>query len=244
MHRTFAQHTDLSLDEIILTDPNEIHHLHKVLRKKEGDAIRIFNGEGMEADGRITHISKKDIQINILSRREIPHDSTITHLILACAIPKKEKFEWIIEKATELGVIEIFPIITQRTEFKFNPQHCRKKEERYQTVAINAAKQCQRLIIPKIHPIRRIRDLLDQTDHHTKIILPCLINNRQPIKEVFENAHHEKIMLMIGPEGDFTDQEITFALGRGAIPVSLGNTVLKVETAAISSVAFIKMFLM
>lgn len=242
MHRTYAENLDFSLEEITINDKTEVHHLRDVLRIRPGDTIKIFNGNGEEADGEIITLSKKEAQIKILNRQKVDHTENIPYIILACAIPKKDKFEWIIEKATELGVAEIFPLKTERTEFHVNAERTKKKNERYKTVAINAAKQCQRLTVPKIHPITSFKDIFDQLSDDTKVFIPCLINDRKSLKLALNNITNNKFMFVIGPEGDFTNKEIESAIQHGAIPVSLGETVLKVETAAIVSVAFAQMF--
>lgn len=243
MHRIYAENSDLSLEMITVNDKAEIHHLRDVLRMNPSDNIRIFNGNGEESDGEIIHITKKKARIKILNRRKIHHDAGNPYIVLACAIPKKDKFEWIIEKAAELGVMEIFPLKTARTEFHIKADRARKKNERYKTVAINAAKQCRRLIVPKIHPMTSFEEIFDRLDNDTKIFIPCLIEKRQTLKSALHITAPQKMAFLIGPEGDFTEKEVRLAIEKGAVPVSLGETVLRVETAAISAIAFTQMFL-
>ena len=115
----------------------------------------------------------------------------------------------------------------------------KKKALRYQTVAINASKQSKRTIIPIIHPITKFSDVLKSIDKNVAAFIPCLLGKRKKLCDVFKtNSTYKKIVFFIGPEGDFTPQEIESALSAGCITVSLGDTVLKVDTAAISVIAF------
>lgn len=149
MHRFFVPNADLNHKHLTITENKEIHHLTHVLRLKTGDTIIIFNGKGQEALAQIKGLNPNRIELALVAPvKESPHNA-IT-LTLACAIPKKAKFETIIEKCTELGVDRIIPVLTQRTEIHLTGQRQEKKQQRYATVAINAAKQCQRNFCPAL----------------------------------------------------------------------------------------------
>jgi len=236
MHRFYCPQLNSSSPQISILEQEEIHHLRHVLRMKEGDQITVFNGRGQEASGRILSYHQKEVRIQICSVQE--RKERAPWLILACAVPKKSKFELIIEKATELGVHEIIPLKTQRTEISLNEERSKKKNQRFQTVAINASKQCQRATVPVIRPITKFSSALDDLSTRSRIIIPSLMGDRKNLLETFrEIKSPQAISFLIGPEGDFTKEEYVQARKSGCLPVSLGETVLKVETAAISALA-------
>ena len=241
MHRVFFPHSDFSTQEILLTDEKEIHHLLNVLRLKKNDKINLFNGQNREASGTIIAINSNGVKIQINEVKKF-HSQNAT-MILACAIPKKSKFEFIIEKTTELGVAEIIPLRTQRTEINLNEERLIKKNLRYQTVAINAAKQCRRQNIPIIHTITDFSTAIAQLSQRTTLLIPSLIEPRIPLLQALNQMNpKQNISIFIGPEGDFTPEEYALAKAKGCTAVSLGETILKVETAAIISVGCSQLF--
>ena len=236
MHRFYCPQLNLHGAQVAITDSKELHHLRDVLRLKKGDVLTIFNKEGEEATGRILGSQSAQVTVAIESLREdIPTPPVI---ILACAIPKKSKFELIIEKATELGVDEIIPLKTKRTEIDLKGDRLARKVFRYQDVAANAAKQSRRLRVPVIHPITDFTSVMKLFLKETTIFIPSLAGERKNILETFISVPSpSRVAFLIGPEGDFTPQEYAFARTHGCIGVSLGETVLKVETAAVVAVA-------
>ncbi|MFA5060238.1 MAG: RsmE family RNA methyltransferase [Candidatus Omnitrophota bacterium] len=242
MHRFFCPQENFIQTTLTITDQKEIHHLKNVLRLKEGDRIVLFNGQGKEADATITSIAENAIEVSLSDIRQ--DEKKNFTIILACAIPKKAKFESIIEKCTELGVDEIIPLKTQRTEVIFSKEKMPDKVKRFQTVAINASKQSNRKTIPAIHPVLSLSEALKHIDNSTLALIPHLSGKRKSLHEIMsQNPHAKKIMFFIGPEGDFTPEEIALAIKSGSIAVSLGETTLKVDTAAISVVAFAQLLL-
>jgi len=205
----------------------------------------VFNGEGEEASGTIARLDKSQVEINIIDVSKSPADRGPV-IVLACAIPKKAKFEFIIEKATELGVAEIIPLITERTEVRLNREAATHKLARYRTVAVNAAKQSQRATVPVIHPVVSFQKFIGSLTAGDKIFIPWLSGERKAITDVLVSADREtaspsrKMIFCVGPEGDFTPAEVKAAVEAGAVPLSLGETVLKVDTAAITVVALAK----
>lgn len=236
MHRFFCPESSLDNPQVLITDPKELHHLRNVLRLKKGDTLTVFNNQGEEATGRIDNIQPAKVTVAIESvRKDIPDRPVI---VLACAIPKKSKFESIIEKATELGVDEIIPLKTKRTEMDLKGERLERKILRYQDVAVNAAKQSRRLRVPVIHPIADLAAVLKSFTKETAVFIPSLSGERVKIFEAFKSvASPSRVAFLIGPEGDFTPQEYDLARAHGCIGVSLGKTVLKVETAALVAVS-------
>ncbi len=229
--KTFTPNTTVTL-----TNKEELHHLTHVLRLKNNDIITLFNGKGEEAEARILDIQSNQTLINIKSVQT--HKATHPKIILACALPKRSKFELIIEKATELGVDEILPLLTKRTEILLTGERLIKKTKRYKIIAINAAKQSKRSTLPIIHDPCQFKRALTLLMKSSLTFMPSLLGKTQPIFEAFKQADKKtSYSFMIGPEGDFTPQEYKIAHEAGCIPISLGKTVLKVETAAICSIS-------
>jgi 16S rRNA (uracil1498-N3)-methyltransferase len=243
MHRFYCPQPHYSTSKLILTDNEEIHHARDVLRLKPGEKIICFNGQGEEAEGVIESINNKKIIVEILSTHIRSHRGP--RIILACAIPKRSKFEWIIEKTTELGVSEIYPIETERSEIHLDEKRQVLKTRRYQLVALNAAKQCQRSTIPEIHSSIDFKKLLSHFHggQNIKMLIPSLMGERVNIFQALSSFKTPKtIAIFIGPEGDFTEKEYAYASQMGCIAVTLGETILKVETAAITAVACANIF--
>ena len=241
MHRFFSN-IDLKDRSVEITSPDEIHHIRTVLRLKKGAAVCLFNTAGEEAYVTLTAITSRKICATV--DRFISHpDGKAPGIILACAIPKKAKFELIVEKATEIGVTEIVPLVTKRTDIRLTEERAGKKQTRYEKIALNAAKQSQRNTVPVIHPCQRFGDAVARIAPTGMTLIPWLEGERTLLPEALaaENINNaSSIMVMIGPEGDFTRDEVARAVKAGAIPVSLGKNVLKVDTAAIVSVALIR----
>lgn len=238
MHRFYCPQSNLENPQVIITDPKELHHLRNVLRLKKGDEVTIFNKQNEEATGRIDNIQPAKVSVAIGSVRKDMPDLPV--IILACAIPGKSKFELIIEKATELGVDEIIPLKTKRTEMELTGDRSQRTVARYRSVAVNAAKRSQRSRVPVVQPIADLASTLKSFTKETTVFIPSLPEGgeRENILEAFKTVPSpSRVAFLIGPEGDFTPQEYNLARSQGCIPVSLGKTVLKVETAALVVVA-------
>ena len=129
MHRFYCPNTDFSPQKITISNPGEIHHLKNVLRMKQGDQVSLFNGQGDEVTGVIENMNALQVQVQITQRHE--KKCSAVSIILACAVPKKSKFETIIEKCTELGVDEIIPMRTARTEVILKEERLESKDDRF-----------------------------------------------------------------------------------------------------------------
>lgn len=241
MHRIYAPCADFSQKTVVIHDLSEIHHALDVIRLETGQDVIIFDGNGQEAQGQLIQSDPQSLIVEIDSHRRFV--SNRPWITLACAIPKRAKFETIIEKTTELGVDEIIPLITQRTQVRFTQEQAVKKAHRFYAVAINAAKQCQRAVLPRIHPAVKYEKcfglIKEGPNQGAMLFIPCLAANLRPLVQVLpQRPLPKRIIFFIGPEGDFTPSEINMACVNGCVPVSLGPTTLKVDTAAIAVVAF------
>jgi 16S rRNA (uracil1498-N3)-methyltransferase len=242
MHRFYSADADFNQKKLIITDPDEVHHMKDVLRLKKGAVIQIFNGKNEEADVLVDVFTANGLKVNVQSVRQALKAKG--RIILACAPPKKDKFEWIIEKCTELGVDDIIPLKTKRSEVIFTTERMVGKLARFEKIVMNAAKQSKRMNIPKVHGMTDLADVLKGLDPKGIHLFPSLNDHPVHIKEALSQASSDQtITIFIGPEGDFTPDEVRMAKEAGCMPVSLGNTVLKVETAAVATVSFVRFLL-
>ena len=205
-------------------DKEESKHIVKVLRKKEGDTIFITNGLGFLFDSEIILASEKKCEVKIVKETFQQPDNFYTHIAVA---PTKmnDRLEWFLEKATEIGIHEITPIICDHSERKVY------KIDRAEKIMQSAMKQSSQYFLPKINePISFIEFL--KKEHTTeKFIAHCEKNQKDLLQKSIKA--NQNILLLIGPEGDFSVKEIQLALKNNFIPVSLGNNRLRTETAGI-----------
>jgi len=208
----------------LVFDKEESKHIIKVLRKKEGDILHVTNGLGFLFVTQITAASDTKCTVKIISfeKQETPKFSL--HLAVA---PTKmnERFEWFLEKATEIGIQEITPIICEHSERKVI------KTERFQKILETAMKQSLHYYLPILNKPIAFRDLIKQELKGQKFIAHCSATDKKSLKK--ELKVNEDVTILIGPEGDFSVKEIELAIANKYIPVSLGKTRLRTETAAV-----------
>lgn len=242
MHRFYFPKTFPETNEHLTIEAGqELHHLTHVLRCQTNETVELFDGKGTQAVAKILSLNTHNANLKMIKVSKEKQKQIYT--ILACAIPKRSKFETIIEKATELGVDEIIPLMTKRTEVILKGDRAQKKQKRYEAISINAAKQCGRSTLPFIHEITRFPKALSYLKSNSEMIMPSLTDNSEPLFSHLKSLKSpNRISLLIGPEGDFTAQEYTQAHHEGAKPACLGSHVLKVETAALIALGCIQLY--
>jgi 16S rRNA (uracil1498-N3)-methyltransferase len=206
----------------------ESKHCSRVLRLSVGDSVSLIDGRGGLYEAEIVNESKKHVELRITKSTQ-GYQKRNHHVHIAIAPTKNiDRVEWFLEKATEIGIDEITPIICERSERKV------VKEDRLQKVITAAVKQSLQAYHPVLNPAITYTELLQQQTSATKLIAHCIDDDqRQYIKDLVQ-AHGNYLML-IGPEGDFSPQEISSALSQGFMPVTLGTTRLRTETAALAA---------
>ena len=238
--RIYCPRANITRDRIIISDPGQIHHLSSVKRLKKGDRVVVFDGESQEYECVIDSIAKDKAELSVVkTRKAVPVKLDLT---LACALPKKVKMDYIIEKTVELGVDRIIPIKTERTIVEYSPEKAKEKLKRWQAIAIEASKQCGRIKLPQIEPISEFNKVVTQAKDYKLAVIPYLGLDNKPLKDIFHDFRPASVIIFIGPEGDFSPREIKLAKENGCIGASLGDLVLKVDTAAISVIAFSRLF--
>lgn len=205
-------------------DKEESKHIIKVLRKKDTDILFVTNGLGLLFKTEITLASDNKCTVQILGVEKVAPSKFQLHLAVA---PTKmnDRYEWFLEKATEIGIHEITPIICDRSERKV------VNKERFEKILLTAMKQSNVLFLPKLNEAITFKEFIKLKNDGLQLIAHCEETDKKSLKSVLKPG--ENITLLIGPEGDFSEKEIALALENNFIPVSLGNTRLRTETAAI-----------
>ncbi|MFO7890547.1 MAG: RsmE family RNA methyltransferase [bacterium] len=218
-------------DEELVISGEEAHHLSRVMRKKKGDCIWAVDGEGGAYEVEIYNKDKKKIQCKILKRRRCIGEP-VANLTLAQGVLKKEKFELLIQKATEIGVSRIIPMLSKKTVVKPG----KNKKARWSTIARSAMKQCCRSIIPEITEPLSLNKVLSQGIDCSLRFIAQAQEDSKPLQHYFtdsKNFFHKKALIVVGPEGGFTEEEVNLAQEQGFKKISLGPRRLRAETAGI-----------
>lgn len=243
MHRFYSPSQNITSKQIIIDDKSELHHLKDVLRLESNDKVIIFDDEGNEYDCLVKNIFKNKVVLEIKSK-QVPSGKERMALTVACAIPKKLKMDEIIDKLTQLGVARIIPLLTERVIVRLDKAKESHKTVRWQKIAMASAKQSHRSNLPIIDSVRDVKEvlLMAKDSFDLKLIPTLLDSKRKSLKEIFCHSNPRNVLVFIGPEGDFTQEEIDLAISSGCIPVSLGKLVLRVETACIAVASFIRLY--
>lgn len=214
--------------------PDAAHHASRVLRLRVGDTVQLFDGQGRECHGVLGDMSGKQVLVSGIMQVEADLESPLP-VLLAQALSSSEKMDWVIQKATELGVTEIQPLATERSVAKLSPERAARRTEHWQQVAISACEQCGRNVLPVIHPPLDIMAWLQQmraSGNSKYILLPqgaaSLLSQPRP---------QGTVTLLVGAEGGFSQTESESALLAGFTRIRLGARVLRTETAAVAGLA-------
>ncbi len=241
MHRFFVPSESISGKKIIVSEAKQAHHIQDVLRLKTQDELVIFDEK---ANDYVCVIEKLKPELTLFIKKMTPFPGGTKKILLdiACAIPRKSNMDDIVDKLTQLGVDKIIPLKTRRTIVKLDEKKKQQRLGHWQRVAQAASQQSQRSVLAVIEPLRDIQELLPDSQEYDLKLIPTLVGERKNIKEVLEGSHPKNILVLIGPEGDFTPEEISLAKKCGCVAVSLGRNVLRVETAAVAAASCIKLF--
>jgi 16S rRNA (uracil1498-N3)-methyltransferase len=220
---------------------SELHHLSDVLRLQKGDEITVLDGVGGVYDVLLVSVSTHLAIGEIRSWKQV--EPSPIEVTLIQGISKSDSMDMIIQKATELGVYKIIPALCQRTVPNFTTEKAQKRVIRWNQIAVEASKQSRRPFFPKIHDITKFNDSLNVSQADLKLIftVPSIDSVcPQKLKDILrQRTDTKKVQIIVGPEGDFTDDEINDALSVDAIPVSLGSNILRTETASIAGLAIV-----
>jgi 16S rRNA (uracil1498-N3)-methyltransferase len=238
MHRIYIPPENISETSLILP-AEQRHRITRVLRLNPGDTLIVFDGQGKEYRVTLNKGKNKELEGNIESITSINRDPEL-EITLMQGIPKFEKMDLIVQKTTELGIKRIIPVITERTIPHLTQQKIKLRVDRWQKIAIAAAEQCGRSIIPIISPITSFELGLEIIKSQDTKLFFWEEERTTTLKSVLQAMIiPQSTVIIIGPEGGFTKEEAALAVKSGAISVSLGSRLLRTETAPITALSIL-----
>jgi 16S rRNA (uracil1498-N3)-methyltransferase len=217
---------------LLKIEGDEVKHIRKVLRLKAGDEILVFDGSGKEFEGAIVEERRSSVMVKVRGIFSSKGDSSL-EVTLAQSLLKGEKMDYLIQKATELGVNEIIPFFSARSVPVLEKSRRPNRHHRWEKIAVEASKQCGRGVVPKIESLQDYSSMLRAapTDHLRLILWE---GDGLKLKEVLERSGEKtKIFFVIGPEGGFSPDEVDKAKRAGFVAVTLGKRILRAETASL-----------
>lgn len=220
------------VNEFVL-DENSSRHIVQVLRMKTGEILRLTDGKGLSALATIHDPNKKRCIVNITEKQIQPPPQCHTAIGLSL-LKNTSRFEWFLEKATELGIDEIIPLISARAEKQ------QFRIERMRSILESALIQSQQVWLPTLQPPQSIIPWMEQVQADQKFIAHCEPGSKRKFSEVIDRNLSSQLIL-IGPEGDFSEEEIRLAIQAGFVPVGLGENRLRSETAAVAAAAVLRL---
>ena len=231
--------------EQIVLGAEESVHIRRVLKMKAGAICRVATGDGREYRVELTEIDANESTARIIERlpRRPPSPTSIS---LGLPLLKGERFEWVLQKACELGVDAFYPLMLERCEIRIQEKRSAERHRRWRRIVLEAAKQCDRVPPPVAHPLGDLEGFLAGTKDFDLKIMGYLGEHAMPVKEALSRVRREatgaplRLALLTGPEGDLTEEESGQALDSGFLPVSLGPRILRADTAPVAIVTIVQ----
>ena len=243
MHKFFTP-KELINGDVAKIIGDDVKHIYKVLRISEGEKVTLNNCEGVEYLGKVTSVSKQEVLIEILEKLESNNESDVK-IYLFHGLPKSQKMDLIVQKGTELGITEFIPTITHRVDVKLKGEF--KKLDRLNRIALEAAKQSKRSIIPKVLEPIEFDEVLEKMNSLDLLIVPYENANNFGIKTLINELRKgntidniKNIGIFVGPEGGIEEYEIERLKDKGAHIVTLGKRILRTETAGFVATSLIQ----
>ena len=237
MHRVLISRQEVSGSRIVIATPEIVRHLG-VLRVRAGESIECFDGAGTVYRGRVAQCLARRIEIDVTGQRTEP--AAAPRITLAVGLIRPERFEWIVEKATELGVASVVPLYTHRARSRPAGGGAATRSARWQRIAAEAAAQSGRAFVPIVSEPQEFDEFVGGLRGQPALL--CTLQADGAGLDALSGAYRgtDALTLLIGPEGDFTDDEVALASAAGARAVRLGRGVLRSETAAIAALAIVQ----
>lgn len=231
--------TRLGSHAAVVLEGEPSHHLLRVLRLGVGDTLTLFDGWGGEYPGEITALDKKHVHIRTGAHLQRECESPLS-IHLGIAVSRGERMDWIVQKATELGVTALTPLVTEHTGVKLDAGRAAKKVQHWQQIAISACEQCGRNRPPVLHAIQPLQQWLVATEARRK----CVLHHRAASEGLGDvaGAMPGSVALLIGPEGGLSEAEISAAEQAGYSALRLGPRVLRTETAPLAAIAVLQAY--
>ncbi len=239
MHRCYAPGGDIQAGATLVIEGEEARHALKVMRLRVGDECEVFNGSGQAAVARIAATAGSSC-LTLADLRPLPPMPPVAGITLALAIPKGSNMELIVQKAVEMGVQRIVPLITERTIVRLDARDAAAKTAKWSRTVLEACKQCGVNTLPVVEMPQSYAAFLQRTDLPGLKLQCAIVPHARPLRALLENARaagQRECVLLIGPEGDFSPAEYAAGEAAGYLPTSLGPIILRVETAVFLAAA-------
>ena len=226
-------------DREITIEGSDVNHIRNVLRMKPGEQVMLCTGQdSRDYRCEITEIAEAYVRAEILEVEENGAELP-SRLYLFQGLPKSDKMELIIQKAVELGVYEVIPVVTRRTVVKLDAKKEEARRKRWNAISESAAKQSKRMLIPAVSPVMDFREALEYAGSLDVRLIPYeLAEDMGKTRKILEGIRPgQSVGIFIGPEGGFEKAEVELAMEKGVVPVTLGRRILRTETAGLAMLA-------
>ncbi len=237
MHRFFVSDSILQNEEVVLP-AEQAHQVRSVLRMRPGQRIILLDNRGWEYEIALTTVERTKVAGEVADRRPVANEPN-ARITLFQSLVKHDRFEWVLQKCTEIGVAEFVPLVTQRTIISKPERITAAKTGRWHRIICEAAEQSQRGSLPYLREAMAFKEALDGLDVGQLVIIPWEDEPGNDLRTVLSTHRPASVALFIGPEGGFAAEEIAMSTEKGAIPVTLGPRILRAETAAVVASALI-----
>ncbi len=223
-------------DDTIHIEGGDALHIGKVLRLTVGDRITVCDGAGVDYEAQIQQMRPQEVLAKIVGRKRADTEPSL-RVVLYQGIPKGTKMDYVIQKAVELGVAQIVPVALKRTVVKLDAKGAAGKVVRWNKIAAEASKQCNRAVIPQVAPVVTLHEALSQMQQQLKLI-PYEAEEKKGLRDALQQYPQvSSVGVLIGPEGGFDREEVEQAISAGLLPVRLGKRILRTETAPLAVIA-------
>lgn len=239
MHRCYAPGADLQAGATLSIEGEEAKHALKVMRLRVGEECEVFDGCGHAAVGRIAATAGSSC-LTLAELRPLPPMPPVAGITLALAIPKGSNMDLIVQKAVEMGVQRIIPLITERTIVRLDAKDAAAKAAKWSRTALEACKQCGVNTLPVVEIPQSYTNFLKRADLPELKLQCAIVPHARPLRELLESARaagQQSALILIGPEGDFSPAEYAAGEAAGYLPTGLGPIILRVETAVFMAIA-------
>ena len=237
--RLFTDQPLTAGDRVVLKG-NVAQHLGRVLWARAGDHIALFNGDGQEFAAQVVSVSKREVSVDI-GEAHSPNTESQVRTVLGLCLSKGDRFDWGIQKATELGVGAIIPLQSERVDFAIPTDRIEKRVAHWQQIAVSACEQCGRVKVPSITPPQSLGSWVHNVSAEQKWVLHCADDTGASASAIIQGAPKDAALL-IGPEGGLTNQEFAAASAEGFQLLQLGPRVLRTETAPVAALSVLSVF--
>lgn len=216
----------------------DAHHMSRVLRLPVGDQIIVVAPDGSAATAEISSITVDKVVLALKETVSEDKEAPV-NVYLAQGLPKSDKMDYIVQKAVELGVKAIYPMEAEHCVVQYDPGKKNTRRERWQKIAVEAAKQCGRTVVPAVAPIASVADILANLDADTVVLMLYEGQATQGLKQALAEHPGGNYLLLVGPEGGFSPQEVSLCSNHGACIITIGPRILRTETAALAGISIV-----